>query len=265
MSELMKQFASEFGLTVNKEGRITTDSIKVAHVYEKDHADVLKKIRKFIDLIPELGDGNFSESSYLNEQNKKQPYYIMDRQGFSMLVNKFTGDEATVFTYRYTKAFEEMEKEIENLKKEIKDISNVAISGDTQAQRILELNKLNFSERMTQKSFKNCVDYKQYEDMLSRFLEYIKPMSAEQRVLKMEHAIKGMEILRRNLLLENMANVGNTINIDNDIKNMLKMIDKINNKSLGGEKAAKTKKIQHLETEKEMLESQLQNGFNPFT
>ena len=264
MADLMKSFAMEFGLIVNEEGRIITDSIKVANFYGKDHSDVLKKIRKFIDLIPELGQGFFAESSYVNEQNKKQPFYIMDKKGFSMLVNKFTGDDATIFTYKYTKAFEEMEKEIENLKKEIKDISQIAISDDTQSKRILELNKLNFSERMTQKSFKNCVDYKQYEDMLSRFLEYIKPMSAEQRVLKMEHAIKGMEILRRNLLLDNMANVGNTINIDNDIKNMLKMIDKINNKSLGGEKAAKTKKIQHLEIEKEMLESQLQNGFNPF-
>ncbi|MBU3216676.1 Rha family transcriptional regulator [Clostridium estertheticum] len=49
-------------------------------------------------------------AKYLDEQGKERPMYIMDRQGFAMLVNKFTGDEATIFTYKYTKAFEESGK-----------------------------------------------------------------------------------------------------------------------------------------------------------
>lgn len=86
--------------------------------YGKDHSDLMKKIRKFIELIPELGLANFSESSYTNEQNKEQPMYKMDRQGFSMLVNKYNGNEATIFTYKYTKAFEQMIELIELLSQE---------------------------------------------------------------------------------------------------------------------------------------------------
>ena len=48
----------------------------------------MAKIREYIDLIPELGRLNFKQSSYINEQNKEQPMYDMDRQGFSMLVKE---------------------------------------------------------------------------------------------------------------------------------------------------------------------------------
>ena len=96
----LEKLNKEFGLTTNEDGTVTTNSLKVAEYYGKGHNDVMKKIRKFIELIPELGQGNFTQSSYINEQNKEQPMYIMDRQGFSMLVNKFTGDEATIFTYK---------------------------------------------------------------------------------------------------------------------------------------------------------------------
>ena len=65
----IEQINNEFGLTCEN-GIVTTTSLKVAEIYGKDHGDVLKKIRKFIELIPELGQGNFSESSYINEQNK---------------------------------------------------------------------------------------------------------------------------------------------------------------------------------------------------
>lgn len=59
MSTLLRQLEEQFGLTLVEEGKIVTNSVKVANVYGKDHADVLKKIRKFIELIPELGLGNF--------------------------------------------------------------------------------------------------------------------------------------------------------------------------------------------------------------
>ena len=55
----IEQINNEFGLTCEN-GIVTTTSLKVAEIYGKDHGDVLKKIRKFIELIPELGQGNFS-------------------------------------------------------------------------------------------------------------------------------------------------------------------------------------------------------------
>lgn len=66
----------------------------------------MEKIRSFIDLIPEINGLNFKLVNYEDNKGEKRPMYIIDRQGFSMLVNKFTGDEATIFTYKYTQAFE---------------------------------------------------------------------------------------------------------------------------------------------------------------
>lgn len=184
----------------------------------------------------------------------------MDRQGFAMLVNKFTGDEATIFTYKYTKAFEEMENEIKQLKQDIKVIGEIALSDKEQKQRLLEMNQHDFSERTVQKRFANCVDYEQYKNLYERFITYIKPMSATDRVLKMGYAIKGMEKLRVNLLIANVANAGNSMNIDTDIKDMLRQIDKINNKSLGGEKSVKTKYIKGLENKIDTINTQLENS-----
>lgn len=42
----------------------------------------------------------FSESSYFNEQNKEQPMFLMNRDGFSLLVMGFNGKKAMRF-YTY--------------------------------------------------------------------------------------------------------------------------------------------------------------------
>ena len=131
----IKLLNEEFGLTTNEDGTVTTNSLKVAEYYGKGHNDVMKKIRKFIELIPELGQGNFTQSSYINEQNKVQPMFIMDRQGFSMLVNKFTGDEATLFTYKYTKAFEKMIELIGLLEQENKELTEALQEVETTVQK----------------------------------------------------------------------------------------------------------------------------------
>lgn len=47
----------------------------------------------FVELIPELAERNFSLSEYLDSTGRKLFMFNMDRQGFSMLVNKFTGDK----------------------------------------------------------------------------------------------------------------------------------------------------------------------------
>lgn len=106
---------NNLGLII-RNGNILASSRDVAKNYKKDHADVLKKIRGFIEIVPELNEGSFSLVDYIDEKGEKRPEYQMDRQGFSILVNKFTGEEALKFTVKYTKAFEEMSKELQQPK-----------------------------------------------------------------------------------------------------------------------------------------------------
>jgi Rha family phage regulatory protein len=102
----------DLGLII-RESKVVVSSRDVAEVYGKEHKDVLKKIRDFIQIVPELGRRNFTPSVYVNDQNKEMPEFLMDRQGFSILVNKFTGEDALKFTVKYTKAFEDMAKSLE--------------------------------------------------------------------------------------------------------------------------------------------------------
>lgn len=89
-------------------------------MYGKRHDSVLRSIDNFIKIIPELTEHNFVVSKYVDKSGKSNKEYLMDRQGFSILVNKFTGSKALKFTYKYTLAFEQMAKELEKLNQQPK-------------------------------------------------------------------------------------------------------------------------------------------------
>ena len=89
-----------------------------------------------MELIPELiNEGNFSLVDYTDSKGEKRPMYNMDFRGFSLLVNKFTGDDATIFTYKYTKAFELMAEELEHRREQSVDVLNALNEKDVKIQR----------------------------------------------------------------------------------------------------------------------------------
>jgi Rha family phage regulatory protein len=88
-----------------------TTSLIVAEVFEKNHADVLRDIRK-MECSEEFRLSNFAESSYLNLQNKEMPMYHMNKKGFTLLAMGYTGKEAMKFKEAYIDQFERMENEL---------------------------------------------------------------------------------------------------------------------------------------------------------
>ena len=90
---------------------VTALSTDVARYFEKPHNDVLKAIRNLVNKIGGLGK-NYQSSEYVNEQNKKQPCYRMDRKGFVLLAMGFTGEKALQFKIAYIDAFDEMEAKL---------------------------------------------------------------------------------------------------------------------------------------------------------
>lgn len=165
----IQQINEEFGLTYS-EGKVTTTSLKVAEIYGKEHKNIMAKIREYISLIPELGRLNFKQSSYTNEQNKEQPMFDMDRQGFSMLVNKFTGDKATIFTYRYTLAFERLVELVEMLSEENQELYQIAISDECQLQRQYEADKIKYAIRNIEKIL-SSVKYTELEEAIDKIID----------------------------------------------------------------------------------------------
>ena len=83
---------NEFGIVI-RDRKAVVSSRDVARVFEKPHNDLLKAIRN-LECSEEFRLGNFSQSSYINDQNREMPEIIMSRDGFSFLAMGFTGVRA---------------------------------------------------------------------------------------------------------------------------------------------------------------------------
>lgn len=101
-------------LVFNNNGKILTNSVLVAKKFGKEHKHVLDSIRKIMTAENSAVLQMFEQSSYLNEQNKLQPMFVMNRDGFTLLAMGFTGKQAMEFKLDYIGAFNKME---ETLKK----------------------------------------------------------------------------------------------------------------------------------------------------
>lgn len=117
MKELIPK--DDLGVFVDNYDTARVDSLFVAELFEKNHKEVLRDIRKITDplsgLSEEFRQRNFAPSSYRNQQNKKQPCYYLTRDGFTMLVMGYTGQKAMQFKELYIKRFNEMESMIKSL------------------------------------------------------------------------------------------------------------------------------------------------------
>lgn len=92
-----------------------TNSRLVAWRFNKEHKHVMRDIRE-LECSEEFRQSNFGLSSYLNEQNREMPEYIITQDGFTFLVMGFTGKEAAAFKEEYINSFNGMRKQLEQPK-----------------------------------------------------------------------------------------------------------------------------------------------------
>lgn len=92
-----------------------TNSLLVAEKFGKEHRNVVRDIRNLLEggVLKNEQTPMFEETVYVNEQNEQSyPMYLMNRDGFSLLVMGFTGKKAMQFKLDYIKAFNQMEEAI---------------------------------------------------------------------------------------------------------------------------------------------------------
>ena len=94
---------------INKQEVTAVTSLDIAETFEKRHDHVLRDIAK-LECSDEFRLLNFGESSYVNSQNKKQPMYLITRDGFTLLAMGYTGEKAMKFKEAYIKQFNVMER-----------------------------------------------------------------------------------------------------------------------------------------------------------
>ena len=98
---------------VNSNGQLVMSSRQVAEHFVKMHKDVLESIREIISTA-ENSALLFHEDSYVASNGKRNPEYLMNRDGFSLLAMGFTGKKALEWKLKYIQAFNDMEQHIKN-------------------------------------------------------------------------------------------------------------------------------------------------------
>lgn len=95
-------------------GEPVASSRQIAESFEKRHDHVMRGIEDILRGLPKNGDTPmFYKTEYTHEQNgQTYPMYLMNRDGFSLLVMGFTGKAALEWKLKYIQAFNEMEKKL---------------------------------------------------------------------------------------------------------------------------------------------------------
>jgi Rha family phage regulatory protein len=158
--------------------RPVTDSLTVAHTFEKRHDRVLQDIRE-LGCSEEFRLHHFVESYYVNQQGRRMPRYIMTEQGFSLLVMGYTGQRAMEFKEKYILEFHRMREKL-------------------QSTNVVELDE----RRLRLELFKQAIEHEQrLESVEKKLLEIdhkvetqITLNSREQRILRKAVQKRGMEL-----------------------------------------------------------------------
>jgi len=79
---------------INKNGQLVTDSRNVAIMIDKKHSELFRTIRGYIEILEQSTNLQstdfFIAVTYLNRQNKEQPYYLLTKIGCDMVSTKIT-------------------------------------------------------------------------------------------------------------------------------------------------------------------------------
>ena len=86
-------------------------SRQIAESFEKRHDHVIRGIDTFKKDVPNFGE-MFFEDTEPDSYGRPQRTYLMNRDGFSLLVMGFTGKAALEWKLKYIEAFNQMEKQL---------------------------------------------------------------------------------------------------------------------------------------------------------
>lgn len=117
LSILTKDESRKVESTYEKNNTITT--VEIAKMMDTDHSKILRKIdgdNSHVGIIPTLSEAQmgvvdyFQKSSYLDSKGESRPCYNVTKMGCDFLANKFTGAKGIIFTAKYVKRFNDMER-----------------------------------------------------------------------------------------------------------------------------------------------------------
>lgn len=97
----------------NQDGRILASSREVAEKFSKQNKHVNETIRKLMAENSTVKN-MFLETTYMSDRGRREIEFLMDRDGFSLLVMGFTGKKALEWKLKYIDAFNNMEETLKS-------------------------------------------------------------------------------------------------------------------------------------------------------
>lgn len=95
-----------------EDGRLVTDSRRVAQHFGKRHRDVLRAIRS-LTCSKGFNERNFALVEYLDDKGQRRPMVTMTKDGFVFLAMGFTGQQASAIKEAYIEAFNRMAEQLQ--------------------------------------------------------------------------------------------------------------------------------------------------------
>ena len=123
----------------NYKGINVTDSREVAEMIGKRHADLLRSIDNYNEILLNAkmrSDDFFIGDYYTDASGKANKCYLLTKQGCEMVANKLNGKKGILFTAEYVQAFNQMEQVIK-APKQLTAIERLKL----QDEAILEINE----------------------------------------------------------------------------------------------------------------------------
>lgn len=142
-------------------GEPVASSRQIAENFEKRHDHVMRDIDAIKKDVPNFGE-MFFETTAPDSYGREQRTYLMNRDGFSLLVMGFTGKAALEWKLKYIQAFNEMEKKLRTpqmpkLSKELQALFLLDDRTQRQEQRLSALENTMTVDYDQQRVLRKCI------------------------------------------------------------------------------------------------------------
>lgn len=131
-----------------RNGEPVASSRQIAESFEKNHRDVLRAVDGLKEDVRNFAQ-MFFETEAPDSYGRPQRTYLMNRDGFSLLVMGFTGKAALEWKLKYIQAFNEMEKklatrstsQLQDLSPELQYLIKLERQQNQQAKQLEQVNE----------------------------------------------------------------------------------------------------------------------------
>ncbi|MEB8868871.1 Rha family transcriptional regulator, partial [Bacillus cereus] len=109
--------ANEQALVFENNGKVVTDSLKIAEVFNKRHDNVMADIRTQMEYAGyEFSLLNFKERTYEN-RGRRYPKIDLTEEAFTLVVMSYNTKEAVQMKIKFIEEFKRMKQHIQNQQK----------------------------------------------------------------------------------------------------------------------------------------------------